>query len=87
MNNDQYKLTLSFVTPDIHSDEHTEYFPSFQDALEEANDIAFSFVGFPIEDWKEVDFGAGNRLYSYCPNESDYSSRYLLKIVESNYDS
>ncbi|QYC52501.1 hypothetical protein [Salmonella phage SSBI34] len=82
MNNENFKLSLSFVTPDINSLEHVEYFPTFEDAIEEANEIAFTTVGYPLEDWKVLDFGFESVLYSFCPNEADCSSRYKLTIVK-----
>lgn len=77
-----FKLTLSFVTPDYTSEEHVERFHSMQDAIEEADDLAFSTVGFPLEHWKKFDFGDGNVLYSYHPNEVDSTSRYKLSILK-----
>lgn len=77
-----YKITLCFVTPDYTSEEHSERFQSLQDAIEEADDLAFSTVGFPLEDWKKIDFGEGNILYSYLPNEVDTTSRYKLSILK-----
>lgn len=77
-----YLLTLNFITPDYMSEEYSAPFLSLEEALEEADEIAFRTVGFPIEDWKALDFGNGNRLYSFCPNEEDKSSRYKLSIVE-----
>lgn len=84
MNNDNFKLTLSFVTPDGISDEHLSQYPSFEDSLEDADDLAFSTVGFPLDHWTSVDFGEGNRLYFFYPNEDDKSSRYKLTIVEDS---
>ena len=77
-----YKLTLNFVTPDTNSEEHLELFPSLQDAVDEADDIAFNTVGYPLEDWKKIDFGEGNLLYSFHPNEVDKTSRYKLAILK-----
>lgn len=77
-----YKLTLSFVTPDYTSEEHSEHYPTLQDAIDDADDLAFSTVGFPLEHWQSVDFGDGNRLYSFYPNEVDKTSRYKLAILK-----
>lgn len=77
-----YKLTLNFVTPDNTSEEHLENYPTLQDALDDADDLAFKTVGFPLEDWQSVDFGDGNILYSFYPNEVDKTSRYKLAILK-----
>lgn len=77
-----FKLTLNFVTLDNTSEEHLGTFPTLQDALDEADDLAFSTVGFPLENWKHVDFGDGNSLYSFYPNEVDKTSRYKLTILK-----
>lgn len=79
-----YKLTLSFVTPDYTSEEHSEHYPTLQDAIDDADDLAFSTVGFPLEDWQNVDFGEGNHLYSFYPNEVDKTSRYKLAILKED---
>lgn len=79
-----YKLTLSFITPDYTSEEHCEHYPSFQDAIDDADDLAFSTVGYPLEDWSAIDFGDGNHLYSFFPNEADTTSRYKLAILKED---
>ena len=81
MNDENYKLTVSFVTPENTSEEYSAEFSSLQDALDDADDVAFETVGFPLEDWKFVDFGDANRLYVYYPNEEDMTSRYKLTIL------
>ncbi len=79
---DNFKLTLSYITPEYTSEECIKYFELFEDAAEEADDLAFITVGFPLEDWNNVDFGEGNHLYSFYPNEADKTSRYKLSIVK-----
>lgn len=81
-----YKLTLNFITPEYTSEEHLEYYPTLQDALDDADDLAFRTVGFPLEDWKSVDFGEGNHLYSFYPNEADKASRYKLTVLEEEVE-
>lgn len=82
MTTTSFKLTLDFISPDYTSEEHLETFCSLQDAVDEADDLAFKTVGFPLEDWKRLDFGDGNQLYLYYPNEDDKVSRYKLSIIE-----
>lgn len=79
-----FKLSLVFVTPDAVSEENCQQLPSMEDALEEADDIAFSTVGYPLEDWDFVDFGEGNQLYYFYPNEVDKTSRYKLTILKED---
>lgn len=81
-----YKLTLNLVTPDYTSEENSERYPTLQDALDDADDIAFNTVGFPLEDWQGVDFGEGNHLYLFYPNEADKTSRYKLSILKEEDD-
>lgn len=79
---DNFKITLSFITPDYTSEEYSETHPSLPDAIEESDDLAFSTVGFPLDHWKKVDFGEGNQLYYFYPNEEDKTSRYKLAILK-----
>lgn len=81
-----FKLTLNLVTADYTSEDHTSKYPSFQDALDEADDLAFNAVGFPLEDWEKVDFGDGNQLHLFYPNEADKTSRYKLTILEEGFE-
>lgn len=77
-----FKITLSLVTSEYTSEEQESYVSTLEDAIEEANDIAFTSVGFSLDYWKVVDFGDGNRLYSYTPNEIDTSRRYKISILK-----
>lgn len=78
-----FKLSLSFVTPDGPFIEHESKHTSYEDAIEEADEVAFGTVGYPIENWNSnpLDFGEGNKLFVYYPNEEDKSSRYRLAIT------
>ena len=84
MTNGKFKLTLSFITPEDTFLEHESRWDSSEDAIEEANEIAFKFVGYPLEDWgsKPLDFGNGNCMFLFYPNEEDKTSRYRLMITE-----
>ena len=82
MNNESFRLSLTYVTPEETIPEHTSLHYSFDDAFDEADDLAFSTVGFPLESWQlSLDFGDGHRLYYFYPNESDTTSRYRLIIA------
>ena len=81
MHDDKFQLSLSYVTPDGTTTEHTSSHHSFDDAFDEADDLAFSTVGFPLESWQlPLDFGNGRRLYYFYPTEEDRTSRYRLTI-------
>lgn len=86
MNNANFRLSLSFVTPDESYPEHTSDCDSIIDALDEADEIAFSHTGFPLENWLDHDFGSGNRLFLFYPNEDDKTSRFKLTITEATCD-
>lgn len=81
MNNAKFKLTLSYITPDGTVPEHESNHQTFDTAFDEADDLAFTTVGFPLENWQlPLDFGNGRRLYYFYPNEEDRTSRYRLTI-------
>lgn len=84
MSNQQLKLRLNFITPDYISEEYSATFSCVDDLLEEADDLAFQTVGFPLENWEMVDFGEGNRLYFFYPNEDDRTSKYKMSILEGS---
>lgn len=81
----EFKLTLNYVTPDDTFLEHESRHPSFDEALDEADEVAFNNVGFPLESWNNdaIDFGNGNKLFVYHPNEDDKTSRYRLSITST----
>lgn len=79
--NDNIKLTLNYVTPEDTFLEHMSKHPDVDSALDEANDVAFNTVGFPLESWTVTEFSPGNLLYVYHPNEVDKTSRYRLTIT------
>ncbi|WP_133670632.1 hypothetical protein [Burkholderia pseudomallei] len=81
MNNDNITLSLSFVTQDTSFVEHTQTYPSVSDALEDADDVAFTHTGFPLESWESLDFGFGNSLFLFYPNDDDKTSRYKLTLI------
>lgn len=82
MNDTNFKLLLNYITEEYTSEEHCAEFNSLDDALEEADDVAFENVGFPLESWQSVDFGDGNLLYFFYPNEEDRTTKYKLTILE-----
>lgn len=82
--NDNFKVTLTYVTSDDSYPEHTSEHTTSEDAFEEADDVAFKNVGLPLELWRKVaDFGEGNLLFVHYPNEQDKTSRYKLTIRQS----
>lgn len=82
MNNDQFSLKLSFVTPEGSTEEHESTHPSIEDALEEGNELAFSSVGFSLEEWKKFAVDGELYMFIYIPNEADRESRYRMTITE-----
>lgn len=79
---DNFKLTLSYITSEYTSEESLSHHLTQEDALEEADDLAFSTVGFPLEDWEFFDFGDQNGFYIFYPNAEDKFSRYKLTILK-----
>lgn len=79
----RFKLTLNYVTTEDTFLEHESIHSSHESALEEADDVAFQNVGFPLEDWgsSPLDFGNGNVLFVFYPNEVDKTSRYRLSVT------
>lgn len=82
MDNTNFKLKLIFKTDSGDYTEHDSDHATIEDALDEANEVAFSTVGFNLESWQTVgnfeDFG---KLYVYYPNDDDRTTRYLIKII------
>lgn len=81
MDNIKFRIHLAYITPDNISEEGCSSHEDLDDALEEADELAFSTTGFPLEEWKHVDFGDGNGLYSFYPNEEDKTSKYKLTVL------
>lgn len=75
------KLTLDYITPEYISEEAIEYYEDLSDALEEADDIAFSRVGYPLDCWKFIDFGDGNHLYVFYPNDEDRTCKFKMTTM------
>jgi len=78
-----FNLNLYVVTPEFSSEEESLFFDDLDDAMEEADEMAFRSVGFPLEDWETVDFGGSNILYVFYPNEEDRSTRVKITVVKT----
>lgn len=79
-----FKLKLVQKSDTSDNGEYTEHestYGTLDDAIEEANDIAFDHTGFNLETWKYVaSFGEEGGLYYFYPVEGDQSIKYALRI-------
>lgn len=83
--NDNFKLKLIFKTDSGDYTEHESSHISFDDAIDEANEVAFSTVGFNIESWQEIgNFDDIGKLYVFYPNDEDKTTRYVLRIFRTS---
>lgn len=82
--NDNYKLKIIFKTDSGDYTEHESFHTSLDDAFDEANEVAFSTVGFNLESWNEIaNFDELGKLYVFYPNDEDKTTRYVLKVLMS----
>lgn len=76
-----YRLKIIFKTGMEAYVEHDSRHPTYDDVLEESDEVAFSTTGFSLESWERVaHFGEDGSIYTYYPNEGDRGTRYVLKI-------
>lgn len=78
-----FKLRLDYCASDYVTEEYSQIVENYDEAFEEGNDVAFETTGFSLECWKKVDFGKGNHIYLFYPNEGDYSTRYKMTLMEA----
>lgn len=78
-----FKLALEYGAAGYVTQEYIDIFDSYDEAFDEGNDIAFESTGFSLECWKKIDFGKGNRIYFFYPNEGDLTSRYKMTFMEA----
>lgn len=79
-----FKLKLVYKSDNSTDGEYIEHESShstIDEAIEEANEIAFDNTGFNLETWSCLaSFGEEGGLYCYYPNEGDFSNRYAIRI-------
>lgn len=85
MSDKKFKAEAVYSTPEYDSEDfYFDHYESFEDAYEDASEYAFSTIGFPLEDWKEVELDEHNRLYFFYPNENDRTIKLKVTISEKS---
>lgn len=79
-----FKLKMVLKSDNGEYVEHESFHKTHDDALEEADDVAFSTTGFGIESWKYIaSFGEEGGLYYFYPIEGISTTKYVIRILRA----
>ena len=78
-----FNLKLVYKTDNEEYVENESTHRNYDDAIDEANEIAFSTTGFNLETWKHVaSFGEDGGLFYFYPIEDNRTVKYVLRVLK-----
>lgn len=79
-----FKLELIYKSTNGEYTEHESHHSSIDEAIDEANDVAFSTIGYNLESWQLIaSFGEEGFLYYFYPFDGDTSTKYTIRIFRT----